>query len=112
MADLSNGSGRDDGIEIIDLSAEAPTTRLGQPWQTEPAPEIAIRGVPAEMLTWMFCVAVMFALLRFGVELNRFVAFVLAFMTPWCYGGASRLGMTLELGWRNRGPRRGDGDPS
>jgi hypothetical protein len=104
------------GIEATDLSAETPT-HFGQPWRKEPAPEIIVRGMPAEMLTAVLCTAATFVILRFGFELNRYVALAFAFGStiPWRYRnagkrGGGKIGVTLRM-WRDAGHRRREGEP-
>jgi hypothetical protein len=108
----------EDRIET-DLSAETPTDRWGPPWRKEPAPEIIIRGMPAEMLTAVLCTAATFVILRFGFELNRYVALVAAFASTipwiyrgWIYRGGGKIGVTLKMRWRNGGHRRREEDLS
>jgi hypothetical protein len=114
-ADLIWSSDRDEGredppVEIIqtDLSAETPTNRSGPAWLKEPTSEIIVRGIPAEMLTAVLCTAATFVILRFGLELNRYVALGLAFAStiPWIYRSGGKIGVTLMMRLRASGHRR------
>jgi hypothetical protein len=91
-----------------DLSAETPTDRLRPPWRKEPTSEIIVRGIPAEMLTAVLCTAATFVILRFGFELNRYVALGLAFAStiPWIYRSGGKIGVTLVLRLRASSRRR------
>jgi hypothetical protein len=119
VAYLIRDSGGDEnrpGIKKTDLSAETPTASLGPLWQKEPAPEIIVRGTPAEMLTAVLCTAATFVILRFGFELNRYVALAFAFAStiPWVYRSAGKrargkISVTLKM-WRDGGHRRREED--
>jgi hypothetical protein len=111
MPDKDRGPESDEGVRITDLSAEVPEMRLGPPYRKEPAPEIVVRGKPAEMLTWLVCVGTTFALLRFGLEMNRYLALALAVVIPWFYGatteGEGKAGLTIKMRWREHDRRNG-----
>jgi hypothetical protein len=104
MADVMKGSDPDDGIETTDLSAEAPTSRVGPPWRLEP-PEIVVRGRAAEMVTSVGCMFATLAGLRFVFGVPLYPALVVAIVVPLLYRDVGREGrgkLRVALKWWHR----------
>jgi hypothetical protein len=97
----------DDGIEVTDLSAEMPMSRLGPPWAKEPVPEVTVRGTAAELLISVFCMVVIFLVLQLGVGMNTLFSLVIGILVPLLYRGVGKEGrgrirLTLKMWWDRR----------
>jgi hypothetical protein len=113
MGEQIKGPEQNYGTKKTDLSAETPTARVGPPWRTEPAGEVTLRGRPAELFSSAISVAAWFVLLRFGLELNRYLALVLAAGATWLFGGTGvgggRIRLIVGMRWWGR-DRHGGGE--